>query len=110
MMPAMRAVAAAAFEAPPAAITATIRTAIRATVTVAAAMGTIGTPIRASAASAETSAITPAVASAALRALEAGTRIGADAGKIFARSVRITRAAGFPRQKNGVIFNHGFNG
>jgi len=118
-MPAMRAVAAAAtFEAPSttirAAITATIRTAIWATitrtVTVAAAMRTIGAPIRASAASAESTSITAAVASATLRALESGTRIGADAGKIFARRAGIARSAGFPRQKHGVIFNDGFDG
>jgi hypothetical protein len=72
-------------------------------------MGTIGAPIRASAASAESTAITAAVASAALRALESGTRIGADAGKIFARRAGIARSAGFPRQKHGVIFNNGFD-
>ena len=114
MMPAMRTMPAATLEASTAAITATIRAAIATTVTVAAAMGTIGTPIRASAASAESAAITTtitaAVASTALRALEAGTRIGADAGEIFSRSVRITRAAGFSRQKNSVVFNDGFNG
>jgi hypothetical protein len=111
----MRAVATrAAFETPPAPITATIRTAIRATstttVTVAAAMGTVGPPIGASAAYTETTAITPAIASAALRALEAGTRIGADAGKIFARRAGIARTAGFSGQKHGVIFNDGFDG
>jgi hypothetical protein len=73
-------------------------------------MRTIGTPIGTSAASTETAAITAAVASAALRALEAGTWIGANAGEIFPRSVRITWAAGFPWQKNGVIFNDGFDG
>jgi len=118
MMPAMRAVAPATLEASTttiwAAITATIRTAIRttitSTVTVAAAMRTIGTSIRASAASAETATITAAVASAALRALESGTRIGADAGKIFARRAGIARSAGFPGQKHAVIFNNGFDG
>jgi hypothetical protein len=121
-MPAMRAVAAATLEASPAAIRttirATIRTAIRATVrapitapiTVAAAMGTIGAPIGASAASAETAAIAAAVASAALRALEPGTRIGANTGKIFAWRARIARAAGFPGQKHGVFLNNGFDG
>jgi hypothetical protein len=73
-------------------------------------MGTIGTPIRASTASAESAAITPAVASPALRALEAGTRIGADAREIFAWSVRIARTAGLSRQQNGVFFNDGFHG
>jgi hypothetical protein len=118
----MRAMATrAALEAPPSAITATIRAAIRATiraairatiataVTVASAMRTIGAPIRASTASPETSAITATVTSTALWALETRTWIGADPGEIFTRSVRITRAAGFPRQKNGVIFNDGFD-
>jgi hypothetical protein len=120
-MPAMRAVAAATLEASTAAIRAAItapirapiRTAIRTTVattlTVAAPRGPIGAPIRASAASSETAAITAAVASAALRALEAGARIGADAGEILARRVRIARAAGFPGQKHGVIFHNRFD-
>jgi hypothetical protein len=109
-MPAMRAVAMspAALEASSAAITATIGTAIRSTVT--AAMGSIGAPIRASAASTETAAITTAITSAALRALEAGTRIGADAGEIFARRARVTRTARFAGQKNGVILNDSFDG
>jgi hypothetical protein len=84
--------------------TATVRS------TVAGAMGTIGTPIRAPAASAETAAITAAVASPALRALEPGTRVGADAGKIFAWRVRIARGAGFAGQQNGVVFDDGFHG
>ena len=119
MMPAMRAMAVstAALEASTAAIAATIRTTIRATiwttvattVTVASAMGTIGAPVGASAASAESSAITAAIASTALRALESGTRIGADAGKILARRVRIARAAGFPWQKHRVIFDDSFD-
>jgi hypothetical protein len=119
-MSAMRPVATAALEASSAAITATIRTAIRAAITatigtpirstVAAAMGTIGTPVRASAASTETAAITAAVASTALRTLEAGTRVGADAGEIFARRVRIARAAGLSRQQNGIVFKDGFHG
>jgi hypothetical protein len=118
MMPTMRAMAAAALEASSAAIrstiTATIGTAIRSTITatigtairstVAAAMGSIGTPVRASSASAETAAITAAVASAALWALEAGTRIGANAGKIFAWRAGIARTAGLSWQKHGVIF------
>jgi len=112
VMPAMRAMSAATLETPSAAITptigATIRTAIRSTV--AAAMGTIGTPIRASAASTETAAIAAAVSSTALRALEPGTRIGADAREIFARRVRIARAAGFAGQQNSVVFNDGFHG
>jgi len=112
VMPTMRAVAATALEAPSAAIrstiTATIGTAIRSTV--AAAMGTIRAPIGASPASAESPAITAAIASSALRALETGTRIGADAGEVFARRVWITRAAGFSRQKNSVVFNDGFDG
>ena len=118
----MRAMATgAALEAPPAAITASIRAAIRApirtpiwttvatTVTVASAMRTIGAPVGASTASAETAAITTTVASAALRALEARTRIGADAREILTRGVGITRRASFPRQKNGVIFDDGFD-
>jgi hypothetical protein len=99
-MPAMRAVSAAPLEAS----TAAIRTAIAATVTVTAAMRTIGAPIGASAASPEAAAITAAVASASLRALEAGTRIGADAGKILTRRARIARTTGFAGQENGVIF------
>jgi len=119
----MRAMATrAALEAPPAAITAAIRTPIRAairapvratittTVTVAAALRTIGTPIRASTASAESTAITSAIASTALRPLETRTRIGANARKILTRSVRITRRTGFPGQKNGVLFDDGFDG
>jgi hypothetical protein len=106
VMPAMRAMSAAPLEASAAAI----RTAISATVTVAAAMGTIRAPIRASAASTKTAAISAAVASAALRALEAGTRIGADTCKILARRVRIARAAGLSRQKHSVIFSNGFHG
>jgi len=98
----------AALEASSAAITATIGTAIRSTVT--AAMGSIGAPIRTSAASAETAAVATAVASAALWALEAGTRIGADAGEIFARRARIARTARFAGQKNGVILNDSFDG
>src|SRR5258708_4795324 len=114
----MRAMATrAALEAPPAAITAPIRAAMRApvratittTVTVAAAMRTIGTPIRASTASAESPAITAAIASTALRPLETRTRIGANARKILTRSVRITRRTGFPGQKNGVILDDGFD-
>jgi hypothetical protein len=103
-MPAMRAVATATLESPTAAITATIGTAIWATV------GTVGAPIGASAASAETAAIAAAVASAALRALETGTRIGANAGKIFARRAGIARTASFAGQKDGVVFNDGFDG
>jgi hypothetical protein len=116
MMPAMRPMAAAALEAPTAAvrsaITATIRAAIGTAIrsTVAAAMGTIGTPIRASAASTESAAITAAIASTALRALESGTRIGADAGEVFARRVRIARAAGFAGQQHGVVFNDSSQG
>jgi hypothetical protein len=122
VMPAMRAVAAAPLEASTSAIRAAItapirapiRTAIRTTVattvTVAAPRGPIGAPIRASAASSETATITAAVASAALRALEAGARIGADAGEILARCVRIARAAGFAGQKHGVIFHNCFDG
>ena len=106
MMPTMRAVAAAPLEAP----TAAIRAAIATTVAVAAAMGTIGTSIGASAAPAETASITAAVTSAALRALEAGTRIGADAGKIFSRRAGIAWTPGFPGQEHGVIFNYGFDG
>jgi hypothetical protein len=100
MMPAMRAVATATLEAPPAAITATIRTAIRAPVwaTITASLGTIGTPIGTPAASAEPATITATVASPALWALEAGTWIGADAGKILARGAGIARTAGFSRQ------------
>ena len=109
MMPAMRAVATATLEASTAAIRATITTTVSTTVTVAAAMGSIGTPVRASSASAETAAITASVASAALWALEAGTRIGANAGKIFAWRAGIARAAGFPWQKHGVIFYDCFN-
>jgi hypothetical protein len=104
-MPAMRAVATATLEAPTAAIRATITT----TVTVAAAMGSIGTPVRASSASAETAAITAAVASAALWALEAGTRIDANAGKIFAWRAGIARTAGLTGQKHGVIFHDCFD-
>jgi len=109
VVPAMRAVSAAPLEASAAAISTTIRAAFATTVTVAAAMGTIGPAIRASAASAKTSAITAAVASAALWALEAGTWIGADAGEIFARRVRIARAAGFAGQQHGVIFHNRFH-
>ena len=114
MMPAVRAmpVSAAALEAStaaiPAPVWATVWTAIRATI--ATAMRTIRTPIRASSAAPETSAITATVASTALWALETRTWICADAREVFTRSVRITRAAGFPRQKNGVIFNDGFDG
>jgi hypothetical protein len=73
-------------------------------------MRTIGAPVGASTTSAETAAISATVASAALRPLETRTRIGADAGEILTRSVRITRAAGFPGQKHRVIFNDGFDG
>jgi hypothetical protein len=99
-MPAMRTVSAATLEASTAAIAA----AISATITVATALGTIGTSVGASSASPETAAITAAVASAALWALEAGTRIGANAGKIFAWRAGIPRTAGLPWQKHGVIF------
>jgi hypothetical protein len=123
----MRAMATrAALEAPPAAITATIRATIRATiwapirptiwttvattVTVPSAMRTIGTPIGASTPSAESPTITAAVASAALRSLETGTRIGANAREILTRRVRITRSTGLSRKQNGVIFNDRFDG
>jgi len=72
-------------------------------------MRTIGTPIRASTASAESPAITAAIASTALRPLETRTRIGANSRKILTRSVRITRRTGFPGQKNGVILDDGFD-
>jgi hypothetical protein len=99
-MPAMRTVSAATLEASTAAIAA----AISATITVATALGTIGTSVGASSASPETAAITAAVASTALWALEAGTRIGANAGKIFAWRAGIARTAGLPWQKHSVIF------
>jgi hypothetical protein len=101
MMAAMRAVAmpTAPLKASTAAISATVTAAIPA----------IGAPIGASASTAESTAITAAVASAALGALETRTRISAYAGEIFARSARIPRRAGFPRQKDSVLFNSGFD-
>src|SRR5208337_2425039 len=116
VMSAMRAVAAAGatLEASPTAVWSAITSPIRATicapVTVAAATeGAVGTSLGASAASAETAAIAAAVASAALRALETGTRVGADAGKILSRRAGIARPTSFPWQENNVFFDDGFD-
>ena len=112
MMTAMRPVAmsAAPLEASSAAVPATIRPAISTAVTIASAMRTIGAPVGASTASSEPAAITASVASAALRALETRTRIGADAREILTRCIWITRRTGFPGQEYGVLFDDRFDG
>jgi hypothetical protein len=99
----------AAFETPAATVSAAVWTSVWTSVPAAIStpFGTACTSATIAAAVSTTIAITPAT----LWALEARTRITADtrgipANKFLARSVGITRLAGFPGQQDHIVFNN----